>query len=298
MKFGKVDDPSNIDFTLPPDHPDTARVLSTYKNNEPPSVYVGCAKWNRQDLKGFYPRGTKDELVYYSTQFNSIELNATFYRIFGPEQFEKWKNKTPEGFKFFPKLNQEISHWKRLNETNEAMAACIDAAIALEEKLGTLFLQMNNNFTPNDMDRVVGFVESWPKKVPLAMEFRHTKWFTENETAEKVFRLLEGNNIANVLVDSAGRRDIMHMRLTNNEAFIRYVGANHPSDYSRLDEWVERLQQWVDMGLGNIHFFIHQNIEKESPLLSTYFIKKLNKKLGTSLHVPFSPNEKQHDLFG
>ena len=130
------------------------------------------------------------------------------------------------------------------------------------------------------------------------MEFRHTKWFTEKETAEKVFRLLEDNNIANVLVDSAGRRDIMHMRLTNNEAFIRYVGANHPSDYSRLDAWAERLQQWVNMGLGNIHFFIHQNIEKESPLLSTYFIKKLNEELGADLHVPVSSNDKQTDLFG
>ena len=83
-----------------------------------------------------------------------------------------------------------------------------------------------------------------------------------------------------------GARDIMHMRLTKNEAFIRFVGANHPSDYIRLDDWVLRLKEWVDSGLINIHFFIHQNVEEASPLLASYFIKKLNKELGTSLKIP------------
>ena len=98
MKFGSVDDPGNIDFTLPPDHPDTKRVLETNKSDNPLEVYVGCAKWNRADLKGFYPRGTKDELVHYATQFNSIELNATFYRIFPSDTFSKWYDKTPDGY--------------------------------------------------------------------------------------------------------------------------------------------------------------------------------------------------------
>ena len=74
MKFGKVDNPAVIDFTLPNDHPDTKLLLSKYKKKATPNLYVGCAKWNRADLKGFYPRGTKDELQYYATQFNSIEF--------------------------------------------------------------------------------------------------------------------------------------------------------------------------------------------------------------------------------
>jgi uncharacterized protein YecE (DUF72 family) len=78
----------------------------------------------------------------------------------------------------------------------------------------------------------------------------------------------------------------MHMRLTNNEAFIRYVGANHPSDYTRLDDWVEKLADWKQKGLKNIHFFVHQNMELESPLLSVRFIEKLNKKLGCNLKIP------------
>ena len=94
MKFGKVDNPESIDFTLPKDHPDTAGVLAKTKSEGIQSVYVGCAKWNRQDLKNFYPRGTKDELSYYSTQFNSIEMNSTFYNSPSKEQVQKWKEKT------------------------------------------------------------------------------------------------------------------------------------------------------------------------------------------------------------
>lgn len=286
MKFGSVESPETIDFTLPEDHPDTKVVLTKLKNKNPLQVYVGCAKWNKQDLKGFYPRGTKDELEYYATQFNSIELNATFYRFFPPEQFEKWYEKTPTNFKFFPKLNQEISHWKRLNDVSKSVDNCLYAASNLKEKLGTLFLQMHTNFAPKDFDRVVAFAAGWPKEVPLAMEFRHTDWFNDEKVASELYHLLEENNIANVLVDTAGRRDIMHMRLTNNEAFIRYVGANHPSDYSRLDAWVVRLKEWVDSGLEKIHFFVHQNLEKASPLLSAHFIKNLNQELGTNLTIP------------
>lgn len=95
MKFGSVDHPELIDFTLLEDHKGTKRVLNLTKADAVPTVYLGCAKWNRADLKGFYPRGTKDELAYYSTQFNARELNATFYRIFSAKQLAKWYDKTP-----------------------------------------------------------------------------------------------------------------------------------------------------------------------------------------------------------
>ncbi len=286
MKFGSVDNPESIDFTLPPDHPDTVGTLSKFKDDNFPEIYVGCAKWNRADLKGFYPRGAKDELEYYSRQFNSIELNATFYRIFPAEQFAKWYDKTPDGFKFFPKLNQEISHWKRLNEVQSVVEDYLYNASNLKEKLGTLFLQMHSNFAPKDFDRVVNFVENWPKEIPLAVEFRHTDWYNDESVSSRLYHLLEENNISNVIVDTAGRRDLMHMRLTSATAFIRYVGANHQSDYSRLDDWIERIKTWSEQGVKEIDFFVHQNIEKESPLLSAYFIRQLNSKLGYNLKIP------------
>ena len=88
------------------------------------------------------------------------------------------------------------------------------------------------------------------------------------------------------MVDTAGRRDMMHMRLTNNEAFIRYVGANHPTDYDRLDDWINTLKEWKDLGLKKIHFFVHQNLEKESPLLTAHFIRNLNAEFETQLRIP------------
>ncbi|WP_338358134.1 DUF72 domain-containing protein [Yeosuana marina] len=286
MKFGSVNNPEQIDFTLPKDHPKTKIILNRFLDDNVPEIYVGCAKWNKADLKGFYPRGTKDELVYYASQFNSVELNATFYRIFPAEQFATWYNKTPKGFKFFPKLNQEISHWKRLQGTKEVVEHYLYNASNLKEKLGTVFLQMHNNFSPKDFNKVVDFVENWPIDIPLAIEFRHTDWYNTKEIAEDLYELLESNNISNVIVDTAGRRDLMHMRLTNATAFVRYVGANHASDYNRLDDWISRIKDWKEQGIKEIDFFIHQNIEKESPLLSAYFIRKLNQELGYSLTIP------------
>ena len=95
------------------------------------------------------------------------------------------------------------------------------------------------------------------------------------------------------LVDTAGRRDMVHMCLTNNEAFVRYVGANHPSDYDRLKTWVKRIEEWKALSLQNVHFFIHQNLEVESPLLAAHFIKELNKVIGTSLKIPNQDNTPQ-----
>ena len=292
MKFGKVDNPESIDFTLPTDHPENERVLSNAGNKKMPDFYIGCAKWNKTDLKNFYPRGTKDELEYYSTQFNSIELNATFYRLFPAEQFTKWKEKTPEGFKFFPKITQDISQFKRLKDVEDLVDIYTYNVRHLEEKLGTVFLQMIEHFAPKDFERVARFVEYWPKDVPLAVELRHTDWYNDPVVSGELYHLLESNGVTNVLVDTAGRRDLMHMRHTTPNTFIRYVGANHSSDYTRLDDWVERIKVWKGQGINAINFFVHQNMEKESPLLSAYLIEKLNSALGTKLKVPEEREEK------
>jgi len=288
MKFGSVTNPEIIDFTLPPDHTDTARVLGDKKQKSLPNIYVGCAKWNKQDLKGFYPRGTKDELAYYSTQFNSIELNATFYRQFPYEQFVKWREKTPENFKFFPKIPQEISHFKRLARAELPTEQYCKAIEGLGDKLGCVFLQLHHYFSPKLFDQLEQYLNEFPKSVSLAVEVRSKAWFEEEESANKLYDLLETNGISNIITDTAGRRDLLHMRLTSTTAFIRYVGANHPTDYPRLDDWIDRLGIWMEQGIENIYFFVHQNLEKESPLLSTYFIEKLNSDLGFDLKVPDS----------
>ena len=285
MKFGQVADPSQIDFTLPKDHPQTKFILNQNKkglNN----ISIGCAKWNKTDLKGFYPKGTKDELTYYATQFNSIELNATFYGMPTAEQVQTWKEKTPKDFKFFPKITNTVSHFRRLLNITDVVTQFASAVLNFDDKLGMVFLQLHDNFKPKDYERLEKFVKDWPKEVPLAIELRNTEWFTDEEVFNTVCELFEMNNITNIIVDTAGRRDMLHMRLTTPVAFIRYVGANADSDYARLEDWLERLTKWKKEGLQNLYFFVHQNIEKASPLLSSHLIQKMNEEWKTDIHIP------------
>ena len=284
MKFGQVADPSQIDFTLPKDHPKTKEILAKSKGKDF-NIYIGCAKWNKTDLKGFYPKGTKDELTYYATQFNSIELNATFYSLPSVEQVLTWKEKTPENFKFFPKITNTVSHFRRLINVTDVVTDYATSVQNFGDKLGMVFLQLHDNFKPKDFDRVEKIVQDRHSEIPLAIEVRSAEWF-EEENFEKFSQLLEDNNIANIIVDTAGRRDMLHMRLTSDTAFIRYVGANADSDYARLDDWLERIKLWKKEGLKNLYFFVHQNVELASPLLSAYFIEKVNAEFGTKIHIP------------
>ncbi|GAB0156025.1 hypothetical protein CHRYSEOSP005_12870 [Chryseobacterium sp. Alg-005] len=285
MKFGQVEDPSQIDFTLPKDHSETKKILSRNKKGLE-NISIGCAKWNKTDLKGFYPKGTKDELTYYATQFNSIELNATFYGMPTPEQVVTWTEKTPDNFKFFPKITNTVSHFRRLIDVTEPVTQFSTSVMNFGDKLGMVFLQLHDNFKPKDYDRLEKFVTDWPKEIPLAIELRNTEWFTDEDIFNTTCKLFEANNITNIIVDTAGRRDMLHMRLTTPNAFIRYVGANAESDYDRLNDWLERLTQWKKEGLQNLYFFVHQNIEKASPLLSAHFIQKMNEEWKTDLKVP------------
>lgn len=293
MKFGSVENPQDIDFTLPEDHHDTANVLKSGTGLK--NVFIGCAKWNRQDLKKFYPRGTKDELAYYSTQFNSIELNATFYNHFRTDQIEKWVDKTPADFKFFPKVHQMVSHIKRLNNVEESIERYVTNIRSFGNKLGMCFLQLHDNFKPTNMDRLVSAVAFWPNDVPLAIELRNTDWFNDASIANEVYALFEQHKVSNIITDTAGRRDLLHMRLTTPTVFVRYVGANHESDYGRLDGWMERIKRWSELGMENLYFFVHQNLEKESPVLSAYLIKKLNDALNQNLRIPVGQD--QTELF-
>ena len=286
MKFGKVSDPSVIDFSLPKDHPDTAKILSHTLQRNDFEVYVGCAKWNKTDLKGFYPKGVKDELSYYSTQFNCIELNATFYKMPDWQQVETWKNKTPNGFKFFPKLTNNISHYKRLINVHKEVDEFCNAISNFEEKLGMAFLQLHDNFNPKDFERLKTTLEQFPKGIPLAVEVRNAEWFSNKKISDQYATLLEQLDMANIIVDTAGRRDMLHMRLTSPVAFIRYVGANSPSDVTRLDDWVKRIKKWREEGLQKLYFFVHQNVETESPLLAAHFIRAINKTFKLTLKVP------------
>lgn len=296
MKFGKVEDPSKIDFTLPEDDPRTKEIVSQNKKGLE-NISVGAAKWNKTDMKGFYPKGTRDELTYYATQFNSIELNGTFYGMPAPQQILTWKDKAPADFKFFPKITSTISHYRRLIDVTDQVTQFATSVLNFEEKLGMAFLQLHDNYQPKDYGRLEKFVKEWPKEVPLAIELRNAEWYNNDEIYNTVCELFEKYGITNIIVDTPGRRDMLHMRLTTPSTFIRYVAAGTEIDYTRLEEWVQRLTLWKKEGLQNIYFFVHQGLEKDSPLLSSYLIKKMNETWKTDLRIPKMATENTGTLF-
>ncbi len=202
------------------------------------------------------------------------------------QQVETWKNKTPEGFKFFPKLTDIISHYKRLIDVKEPVEQFCNAVSAFEDKLGMAFLQLHDNFKPKDFERLKGMLQDFPKGIPLGVEVRNEEWFSNKEISKAYAALLERQGMANIIVDTAGRRDMLHMRLTSPVAFVRYVGANHPSDVDRLNDWITRIKKWRKEGLQKLYFFVHQNVELESPLLASHFIEGINKAFKLSITLP------------
>ncbi len=291
MKFGAVTSLEGIDLSLP--HGDL-KLKAKPKSKVAFVARVGLPKWNRNDVKSFYPPGVRDELPYYSTQFNSIELNATFFQIFPKATFKKWYDATPPDFIFFPKIGSEISHARRLRDFEEIVDETVTAYANLKEKLGIAFLQMHDKYRPvaedsaNEfLDRLAGFIEYWTAKsdISLAVEARNTEWHID-PYSKPYYDLLEKHKVTNIITDSPGRRDVLHMRPTTPTAYVRFVGANHPTDYSRLDEWVEQIATWKDQGLQELDFIIHEFKPQSAVELSRHFIEKLNSRTGTDLPVP------------
>src|SRR3989344_3845665 len=265
MEFGKV--PSSlletIDFTLPPDGWFTQKLL-TDQHSPALKIYVGGAKWGPESWKGvIYPADAKEKdlLAYYGQHFNSIELNATHYKVYPEASIRKWADKVPDkDFRFCPKITQSISHYSDLSSerARQLTDGFLNGVLAFGEKLGPIFL-----------------------------ELRHEKWFSDLQNKEWLFGHLHRLGIGAVITDTAGRRDCVHMELTQAKTMIRFVGnGKHKTDYSRIDEWIIRINQWIENGLQELYFFMHQPHEQYSPEMSAYFIEKLNKTTGLNIAPP------------
>jgi hypothetical protein len=100
---------------------------------------------------------------------------------------------------------------------------------------------------------------------------------------KRYYARLSELGIGTIITDAAGRRDVLHMRLTVPRAFIRFVGNSlHPSDFPRIDDWARRIKKWLDAGIDEIYFFMHMHDEGKSPELTQYVVQQFNKicKLG------------------
>jgi uncharacterized protein YecE (DUF72 family) len=294
MEFGRVttEELFQVDFSLPPNPELTITTLTDSKSDQPLQVHVGCAKWGRKEWLGkIYPPKTKDAnfLDEYVKHFDCIELNATFYNIYGPDMIAKWKEKANEnpGFKFCPKFSQNITHIRRLKNAEEITTKYYEGIMAFGDKLGPLFLQVGDNFTPKSMPDLKAYLQGLPKDVPIFLELRHKEWYSVPDIRADIFNTLRDLNVGAVITDASGRRDVVHMELPTPHAFIRFVGNSlHPTDYTRVDEWVQRIKQWQQLGLKSVWFFMHQHDERYSPELADYVSEQLNKHLGLNLMRP------------
>lgn len=295
MDFGRLPLPEVelTDFTLPPDPELTTRTLNRSKPIAIPNVYIGCAKWGRKEWVGMiYPLKTPEKrfLDEYVKHFNSIELNAVFYGMPKKEQVSGWKAKAESvrnDFKFFPKFTQSISHIRRLKNAEDETSKYLEAISEFGDCLGPAFLQLSDNFGPSNFCILQNYLEQLPADFQTFVEVRHKDWFADEGARTALFELLAGLKRGAAITDASGRRDCVHMHLPTPEAFIRFVGNGlHPTDFQRIDAWVERLANWKDAGLRSIYFFLHQHDEKDTPVLADYTIRKLNEKLGTSVALP------------
>ncbi|MEM9821535.1 MAG: DUF72 domain-containing protein [Bacteroidota bacterium] len=303
MKFGKLNTIEGVDFSLPANPERNQRVLQkTEKTN--PQLYIGCTGWGMKEWIGnAYPKGAKnkDFLKYYGQQFNTIELNTTHYRIPDQKTIEKWKTEVPKDFRYCPKILQAISHRNDLGINSGRLLQFCEAIQGLEEQLGCSFVQMPPYFDFSRLDRLAHFLSHFPKHIPLAVELRHESWFNDPAHSEALFALLEAENCTAVITDVAGRRDVLHQRLTNGRAMIRFVGNGlHPSDYQRIDAWVDRLVEWFAAGLNEIYFFPHEPDNLLAPEIALYLAQQFQKKCSIPTRgpqLPFKEQQQQMTLF-
>ncbi|HEU4471499.1 MAG TPA: DUF72 domain-containing protein [Flavisolibacter sp.] len=302
MDFGRLPEQElkNVDFVLPPDPVLNGKVLKGKKAKKP-AVFIGCAKWGRKEWIGkIYPKGTKEAgfLDEYVKHYNSIELNATHYKLYKPEDIKKWAARAGDAsFKFCPKVYNGISHFGSLSEKKFLTDAFLESVTAFEDKLGPVFLQVSDKFSPKRKDDLFQYLQTLPKDLQFFLEVRHPDWFKREESSE-LFSFLNQAGIGAVITDTAGRRDCCHMHLSLPRTFIRFVGNSlHPSDYTRIDDWVERIAAWLDEGLQELYFFMHMHDEAYSPELTVYLVEKLNKTCGLDLMMPKFVEKGQGELF-
>jgi uncharacterized protein YecE (DUF72 family) len=299
MEFGRVpeEELDKIDFKLPPDPIFNKQILSKglLLEKEKPvadsKVYLGCAKWGRTEWLGkIYPPKTKEKnfLDQYVHHYNSIELNATHYKIYGAKGIQKWAAKADgKDFLFCPKMFQGVTHRGKLTGKGFILNEYLRGIVAFEKHLGPIFMQVSDTFSPKRKDELFSFLRSLPTDLQFFLEVRHRDWFSKQNITEELFSTLREMNIGAIITDTAGRRDCAHMYITIPKTFIRFVGNNlHTTDYPRIDDWVNRIQYWLENGIKQIYFFMHMHDESKSPELTLYVVDKLNRVCGLGLQGP------------
>jgi len=266
MKFGKPESFEGLPegwWELPPDGPSVRGEAGTC------AVRTGGTMWTIDAWRGsVYPTGVPKRVwpKYYGISFDTIELNATHYRIHPPERMAEWAAAMPEDFRFCAKFPQIISHFRRFRGCEGPTDDFIAGLLALGAKRGPSFIQLPPHFAPTHAEALLSYLAVWPRELRIAIEFRHPDWFAGGTAAEEVWAALAAWGIGAVISDTALRRDAAHMRRTADHVLIRYGGGDgHPTDALRLAAWADRLSVWAANGCKEVHFLVHQPDSVRAP---------------------------------
>ena len=200
---------------------------------EKPSLFIGTSGFYYPDWRGsFYPAKlpTRDYLPFYSTRFNSLEVNNTFYRLPLESTLSRWRDVTPKDFVFALKASRFITHIKRLDEPSKTVKPFLDRIGSLGSKLGPVLFQLPSRF-PFNGEKLDAFCKVLSRDFRYVFEFRDTDWFRQ-DTCD----ILKHHNMAFCIYDSPGP---CARCVTADFVYIRLQGPSsaHTVARTRMSSW-------------------------------------------------------------
>lgn len=208
------------------------------------SIRTGTSGWTYKHWQGvFYPVDLPQSkwLEYYTGHFDTVELNASFYRLPNPRTFENWNARTPDNFRWSVKASKYITHTKRLRDPAEPLQRLYDAVKGLGEKLGAILVQLPPNLA---FDEILfrDFCSSLNTDIRHTLEVRHASWLSDN-----AYTILNEFNIALCISDTAGRYPSAE-EITADFAYVRLHGSQklYASGYTEdeLQTWAQKINAW------------------------------------------------------
>jgi uncharacterized protein YecE (DUF72 family) len=208
-------------------------------------VRIGCSGWSYAHWRGVvYPEGLPQRrwLEHYATLFDTVELNATFYRLPRRSTVAGWLERSPRGFVFAVKSSRFLTHVRRLRDLDRGVDrfyARIEPLLGTP-KMGPVLWQLPETFHRDD-ERLAATLGAIPRG-RHCFEFRHESWFVP-----EVYELLRRNGVALVIGDHPTRPFQAH-ELTADWTYLRFHHGSRGrrGNYSdrELDEWAERIAGW------------------------------------------------------
>ena len=213
---------------------------------------IGTSGYSYKEWKGsFYPAELSNDgmLEYYAGQFDTVEVNNTFYRMPSSKMLEKWSNQVGDGFTFVIKASRRITHMGRLKEVGDSVDYLYDKVTGLGDKLGPVLFQLPP-YLRLELERLETFLGLLPEGRRAVMEFRHVSWFDD-----RVYDLLRAHNVAMCLGDGELKRGEGPFLSTADWGYLRLRDVDY--DDEKLKSWVERIraQPWSDVFV----FFKHED---------------------------------------